>query len=120
METPAMLCEIGNSATVASLAEPAGPCQPVPFSMSYLKLGNGSNLVSAGAAPAWLAAADASATAPNTLRRLMPSVFRCFVSSAMEVPSLNAPGSDITPFPVGKQLDVGQVLDLPTRRACAP
>src|SRR5229473_736536 len=45
METPAMLCEAGNSATVASFADPASPTHPllVP-SRSNLKSGIGSCL----------------------------------------------------------------------------
>src|SRR5580698_6581214 len=53
METPAMLCEMGNSATVASFADPPGPTQCVWLSMSYLKLGNSASFSSsAGAAVA--------------------------------------------------------------------
>src|SRR5689334_15344566 len=84
METPAMLCETGNSATVASLAEPASPTQPRSASRSNLKVGSGSNLVSSGAgvgsgaaALAVLAAAspsDAKPTASKTDLRVIPDM----------------------------------------------
>src|SRR5580698_1256558 len=73
METPAMLCEMGNSATVASFAEPPGPTQCVWLSMSYLKFGNSASFgSSAGAADAAaLAAIPASVTLWNIFLRLI-------------------------------------------------
>src|SRR5580700_6797622 len=61
METPAMLCEMGNSATVASFAEPPGPTQCVWLSMSYLKFGSSASFGSSAAAD--MGAADAAALA---------------------------------------------------------
>jgi hypothetical protein len=76
METPAMLCEMGNSATVASFADPPSPTQPRSLSMLYLKFAIGSGLCSSGAGSAFIADAaampsDAAVTASKRSRRLM-------------------------------------------------
>src|SRR5215471_12538709 len=74
METPAILCEIGNSSTVASLAEPPSPCHPGRLSMLYLNGAIGSILFSPAGAPSATAAAaianDAPVTASNRPLRL--------------------------------------------------
>src|SRR6185437_2368110 len=81
METPAMLSDMGNSSTLASLAEPPGPNQPLELSMSYLKLCRGACLAPlrgaavAGSDVASVAAAipaAASETPPNNSRRVQP------------------------------------------------
>src|SRR5450432_577636 len=85
MDTPAMLWDTGNSATVASLAEPAGPTQPFSLSISNLKLAMGARAsLGAGAAcarPVARAAAvrvrDAAEMESKSPRRLMP----CFSSA---------------------------------------
>src|SRR5450432_3459074 len=82
IDTPAMLWDTGNSATVASLAEPAGPTQPFSLSISNLKLAMGARAsLVAGAAcarPAARAAAvsvrDADEMESKSPRRLMPGV----------------------------------------------
>src|SRR5580658_2684567 len=77
METPAMLCEMGNSATVASFAEPPGPTQCVWLSMSYLKFGSSASFGSSAGADmgaadtAALAAIPASVTLWNIFLRLI-------------------------------------------------
>src|ERR1700742_586022 len=95
METPAMLCETGNSSAVASFADPPGPTQCVCFSMSYLKLRSSSTFsFSASAALARFEGREVAArprevseTAPNIPRRLSPGC-KSFDSSGMSV-SLN-------------------------------
>ena len=50
IETPAMLWEIGNSSTVASVAEPPGPCHPPgESSMSKMKSSSVSSRLRGGA-----------------------------------------------------------------------
>src|SRR5580658_684184 len=81
METPAMVCETGSCLTVASLAEPPGPTQPVSLSISYLKGSSSSALVSSAGAAFTCSAMTAVAARPsetldmalNSARRSIPA-----------------------------------------------
>src|SRR5579864_6739392 len=72
METPAMLSEMGNSSTLASLAEPPGPNQPLEFSRSYLKLWRGEYFSRAAACTPGVASKEAAArdAPPSSSRRV--------------------------------------------------
>src|SRR5579871_3445932 len=88
METPAMLWEMGNSSTLASLADPPGPNHPFECSRSYLKFSRGACLAPGrGAAMAGRGVVSEAAATPapskdapaRRLRRVISCEFFCWL-----------------------------------------